>query len=162
MIRHATLSDLPQLLEVYAAARAYMCRTGNPTQWGSNHPAPEILTEDIALKRLYVVEAPDGRVCGCFMLAPGPDDTYADIFDGAWSCDTPYGVLHRVASDGTQRGILRQCIAFASRQFRHLRIDTHEKNLPMQNALAREGFVHRGTIITDDGTPRLAYDRVTK
>ena len=160
MIRHATLSDLPRLLEVYAAARAYMCRTGNPTQWGSNHPAPEILTEDIALKRLYVVEAPDGRVCGCFMLAPGPDDTYADIFDGAWGCDTPYGVLHRVASDGTQRGILRQCIAFASRQFRHLRIDTHEDNSVMQHVLEKNGFTKCGIIYLESGDPRLAYEKL--
>jgi len=159
MIRLAVPSDLPRLLEIYATARAYMRRTGNPTQWGGNHPTPEILAEDIALERLYAVEAPNAGICGCFMLAPGPDPTYAHIFSGTWGSDLPYGVLHRVASDGTQRGILSQCVAFAARRFCYLRIDTHEKNIPMQRALAREGFIHRGTILTDNGTPRLAYDR---
>lgn len=162
MIRPAANADLPRLLEIYAAARAYMKQTGNPTQWPDNYPAAEDLAEDIALHRLYVVEAQDGRICGCFMLDAGPDPTYDIIFDGSWRSDSPYGVIHRVASDGTQRGVLSQCVGFAAQRFCHLRIDTHERNLPMQRALAWEGFTHRGTIITDDGTPRLAYDRITE
>lgn len=158
MIRPATVADLPRLMEIYAAARRYMKETGNPTQWGDSYPAEELLRADIAASQLYVVE--DKGVCACFMLSAGPDATYAHI-EGSWGYDTSYGVLHRVASDGTARRIVRQCVDFAAARFPHLRIDTHEKNLPMQAALAREGFLYRGIIYTHDGTPRLAYDRLS-
>ena len=158
MIRPANLSDLPRLLEIYAAARAYMRQTGNPTQWGSRYPAEETLRADIAAGQLYAVEKETGGLCGCFLLAPGPDPTYA-VIDGSWRLEKPYGVLHRVASDGSEGGILRRCVAFAAGRYDYLRIDTHKDNLPMQRALAREGFLYRGIIITHDGTPRLAYDR---
>ena len=47
MIRLATLEDIPQLEEIYANARAYMKKTGNPTQWGDDKPKTEWLIEDI-------------------------------------------------------------------------------------------------------------------
>ena len=159
MIRLATLSDIPRLLEIYDTARSFMRHAGNPTQWPASYPDQALLAEDIALQQLFVLED-QGRVYGCFMLAAGPDATYAQIYDGTWCYSTPYGVLHRVASDGSRHGLLTECVAFASTRFAHLRIDTHKDNLPMQRALIREGFTHRGTIITDDGTPRLAYDRL--
>ena len=159
MIRLAKTAELPRLLEIYEQAKAYMHQTGNPTQWSTAYPGAERLLGDIAAEQLYVIEE-SGRLCACFLLAPGPDPTYAHITDGRWGYDTPYGVLHRVASDGSLRGVLKQCVDFAAQRFSHLRIDTHADNAPMQRALAREGFVHRGTILAHDGTPRLAYDRL--
>lgn len=159
MIRLAKQEDIPRLLEIYGAARDFMRRSGNPTQWGGNYPSREVLLEDVRTNRLYVLEGPEG-LCACFMLAAGPDPTYGQISGGAWACDLPYGVIHRVGSDGSQKGVLSRCVAFAGEKFRYLRIDTHEKNLPMRRALSREGFLFRGIIRTHDGTPRLAYDRI--
>ena len=113
MIRPATEADLPRILQIYASARSFMARSGNPTQWGDRFPLPQWLEEDIRLRRLYAVEA-DGRLCGCFMLCGGPDPTYA-VIDGSWGKDAPYGVLHRVASDGTQRGIVSACVCSEGR-----------------------------------------------
>lgn len=157
MIRQATAADLPRLLEIYDSARAYMHQTGNPTQWSSNYPGEALLRQDIAAGQLYAIES-NGRICACFMLSAGPDPTYGKI-DGQWAQDAPYGVLHRVASDGSMPRVVSQCVEFAFTHFSYLRIDTHAQNLPMQKALAREGFAHCGTILTHDGTPRLAYDR---
>ena len=157
MIRLACQQDMPRLLEIYDIARQFMRQNGNAVQWVGNYPAECDLTADMAAGRLYVVEEA-GMVCACFMMADGPDETYRVIHGGAWASDTPYGVIHRVASDGTRKRIVARCVAFARERYRHLRIDTHEKNLPMQRALAREGFTHRGTIFVGDGTPRLAYD----
>ena len=159
MIRRATESDLPRVLQIYAAARAFMKRSGNPTQWGDRHPAPDILQEDIRQSRLYVVSDPDGRIWGCFVMMSGPDRTYQVIEQGSWRQDAPYGVLHRVASDGTKTGLVAMCISFAAQQYSYLRIDTHKDNLPMQRAVEKLGFVRRGIIYVEDGTPRIAYDR---
>lgn len=159
MIRLAQKADLPRLLEIFSAAKAFMRRSGNPKQWSGDYPNELDFLEDIAKNRLYVIETDDGSdICACFMMADGPDETYQVILEGAWRSDSPYGVIHRVASDGTQRGILAQAVAFARQKYPHLRIDTHEDNLPMQKAVAKQGFVYRGIIITGDGTPRLAYD----
>ena len=157
MIRPAKMEDMPQLLRIYGAAREFMRENGNAVQWAGNYPGEAVLTEDIACRRLYVLEEA-GHLCGCFMLAAGPDDTYDKIYGGEWGYETAYGVIHRIASDGTCRGVLAKAVAFAAERFDHLRIDTHEKNLPMQRALERVGFTHRGTIFVGDGTPRLAYD----
>ena len=157
MIRLAETNDLPAILAVYDSARSFMVRTGNPTQWAGGYPAEALLLQDIAKKQLYVAE--EGSIYAVFMLCGGPDATYALIENGNWSKDAPYGVLHRVASDGTVRGVVKQCINFAAQRFAYLRIDTHADNHPMQNALAREGFTRPGIIYTHDGTPRLAYDR---
>ena len=159
MIRLAETNDLPRLLEIYDTARSFMRRNGNPTQWPQDYPGQQRLLEDIAQQRLYGIEE-QGRLCACFMLCAGPDETYAVITDGSWSRERPYGVLHRVAGDGTYRGVVARCVAFAAERFDYLRIDTHEDNLPMQRALAKEGFCYRGRITAHDGTPRLAYDRV--
>ena len=157
MIRPAKTEDLPRILQVYASARSFMCSAGNPTQWVDGYPQEDLLAHDIALQRLYVVEK-DSCICAVFMMCAGPDPTYA-VIDGNWSKDAPYGVLHRVASDGTQKGIVSACVAFAAQRYDYLRIDTHADNKPMQAALAREGFVYRGIITVYDGTPRMAYDK---
>lgn len=158
MIRKARETDLPRVLEIYAAARAFMRANGNPTQWQGGHPKESALQEDIALGRLYVAEE-DGRIWGCFVLTAGPDDTYRVIENGSWSCEDAYGVIHRVACDGTGKGLVAKCIAFAAQTYPYLRVDTHRDNLPMQRALEKEGFAKRGIIYVSDGTPRIAYDR---
>lgn len=56
IIRKARLEDMPAILNLYAAARAFMAANGNPTQWGSSYPAEEQLREDMAAGELYVYE----------------------------------------------------------------------------------------------------------
>lgn len=160
MIRLALEADLPRLREIFDTARSFMRANGNDGQWTDGYPQPEILLEDIRAGQLYVIEEAK-RVCACFTLAAGPDPTYSVIFDGAWGSDAPYGVIHKVASDGTSHGVVAQVVAFAQKRFAYLRIDTHEKNIPMQHAVRKLGFTYRGGIYTHDGTPRIAFDRVS-
>ena len=156
-IRKATMADIPRVMEVYAAARQFMCESGNPTQWTAGYPQIALVEQDVTDGRLYVMTEAE-RIFGCFMLCAGPDPTYMQIFDGNWGYDTSYGVIHRVAGDGSKRGVVASCVAFARQYYHHLRIDTHADNFPMQRALQRAGFVYRGTICLENGDPRLAYD----
>jgi len=158
MVRPACPGDLPRLLEIYDAARSFMRRNGNPTQWSGGYPGKALLESDIGAGRLYVAEDGD-RVWGCFVLMSGPDETYNIIESGSWGQDAPYGALHRVASDGTRKGLVAEAVCFAARQYSYLRIDTHRDNLPMQHAVEKLGFRKRGIIYVSDGTPRIAYDR---
>ncbi|MBQ6645795.1 MAG: hypothetical protein IJM56_03845 [Clostridia bacterium] len=69
-------------------------------------------------------------------------------------------MVHRIASDGSVRGMGSFCLNWAYGQCRHLRIDTHADNTVMQNLLKKLGFVHCGTIyVHEDNDPRLAYEK---
>lgn len=157
-IRPAGPGDLQTILNIYAAARAFMAGHGNPSQWGSGYPPRALVEEDIAQGRSYVATL-EGRVHGVFMFAPGPDPTYAVIEEGAWGDDGPYGVIHRIAGDGQGRGLVAAAVDFCQSRCDALRIDTHRDNHVMQRALEQCGFVRCGIIYTDDGSPRIAYHR---
>ena len=161
MIRPAVHTDLPAILEVYQRARTFMAANGNPTQWGTTYPAPELLDEDIRLGRLFVDTA-DTHICGAFMFAIGDDPTYAYIESGSWLDNSAYGVIHRVAADGTVPGVLDRCVAFCRERFPHLRIDTHADNHIMQACITKAGFTRCGTIYVEDGSPRIAYEWITE
>lgn len=157
MIRQAQLSDIAQILQIYEAARAFMRSCGNPNQWGTGNPTEQTLRRDISQGNLFVVE--DSQIQGVFALLAGPDPTYGYI-EGSWHTDQPYGVIHRIASRGQGRGILKQCLEFAFCEFHYLRIDTHADNAPMHHLLRKHGFLKCGTIYLANGDPRIAYDRL--
>ena len=155
-VRPAQTGDLDEILKIYAHARKFMAENGNPTQWGQHHPAQEILEEDIRLNRLYAVVRA-GEVCGVFMFVIDSDPTYAYI-EGSWRSHSPYGVIHRIA--GVGGGVFAAALEYCSAQISHLRIDTHADNKPMQHVVEKAGFSKRGIIYVEDGTPRIAYDRI--
>ena len=156
-ITPAAPADRDAALAIYAGARAFMARHGNPTQWAGGYPPPEQVDADIAAGRLYLARE-GGAVQAVSSLAPGPDPTYAVIEQGRWPDEAPYWVVHRIASAGLRRGVAGECLAWCCRKAGgRVRIDTHRDNLPMQRTLARAGFACCGVIHTRDGSPRLAY-----
>ena len=154
-IRPATAADLDEIVKLYDHARAFMRACGNLTQWPDDYPALEDAQADLEKGTLYVAER-EGEIVGTFVMMAGPDATYGYIENGSWRSDTPYGVIHRVASRGG--GILAAALAFAGEQFDHIRMDTHADNAPMRHLLVKQGFSHRGTIYVENGTPRMAFD----
>lgn len=161
MIRHAELQELAAIETVYAHARKFMEETGNPNQWGKNHPPRATLENAIAARKLYVLEE-DGAIHGSFYFAIEEEPNYRKIDDGSWLSDVPYGVIHMVASDGTIHGFLQQIVTFCERQTKHLRIDTHHDNKVMQHVIAKNGFSRRGIIylVNGDGSARIAYEKL--
>lgn len=155
-IRKAVKEDLPRLEEIFAYAREQMKKNGNPNQWGDHKPGRETLIQDIENQISYVLVEED-RVYGTFVFFIGDDPTYAVIEEGAWLNQEPYGVIHRVASDGTKKGIMGQIAEYTRKQCSNLRIDTHHDNYIMQNALEKQGFRRCGIIYLADGDPRIAY-----
>lgn len=162
-IRHSTENDISRILEIYAYARAFMAAHGNPKQWGATSWPPEaLIREDIRQGDSYVCVNDADRVIGTFYFIQGEDiePTYRRITDGAWRDDSPYGVVHRIAGDGSEKGIGAFCLDWAYGQCGHLRIDTHGDNKAMQGLLKKLGFVHCGTIyVVEDNDPRLAYEK---
>ena len=162
-IRKSTEQDFKRMMEIYAYARGFMSAHGNPRQWGpTNWPPEELIHNDIRDGSSYVCLDSGGKVIGTFFFICGKDiePTYREITDGAWLDDSPYGVVHRLASDGSEKGIGAFCLNWAYEQCGHLRIDTHGDNSVMQNMAKKLGFVHCGTIyVEEDDYPRLAYEK---
>ena len=157
-IRQAAAEDMDSILCIYARARDFMAASGNPTQWKDGYPGQELLTEDIRKGELYVVENQE-HICGVFFFHIGEDPTYGYMENGTWRSNDPYGTIHRIASDGSG-GIFPVCLQFCKSKIRHLRIDTHHDNKPMQHVVEKHGFFRRGIIYVQDGSPRIAYDLI--
>lgn len=155
-VRNAVSSDLPRIEEIYAYARDFMARTGNPNQWGKTNPPHAWLVDDIEKQLLHVI-CDDRGIHGVFYFYIGEDPTYGSIEDGAWESTAEYGTIHRIASDGSG-GILRTAVEFCKQYSDHIRIDTHHDNVIMQNAVARLGFRRSGIIHLANGSPRIAYE----
>ena len=161
MFRGAVRADMAKILEVYARARDFMAKNGNPTQWGDNYPTPELLEEDIDTNRLFVYMI-NGQMQAVFAFVLGEDPTYQTIEDGQWLNDTlPYGTLHRLASAGRHPGVAAAVITWCLEHCESLRADTHADNKIMQHLLEKNGFVRCGIIHVEDGTPRVAYQKLS-
>ena len=163
-IRHSMEKDFAQIMKIYEYARSFMAAHGNPNQWGpTNWPPEELIRSDIADGNSYVCIC-ENKVVGTFFFCHGVDiePAYHKIEDGAWIDQSTYGVIHRLASDGTVGGIGQFCIEWAYKQCGHLRMDTHGDNKVMQNLLKKCGFEYCGIIyVEEDIYPRLAYEMVS-
>ena len=159
-IRKTTLKDLKTVLDVYAIARETMRKSGNPNQWQNNHPAKEIILEDIKNGNSYVIEN-NSKICGVFAFILGEDPTYQTI-DGKWLNNQPYGTIHRIASNNQVKGVLNCCLNFCKTKIKNIKIDTHNDNLIMQHLLEKYGFSKCGIIYLEDGSPRIAYQKSFK
>ena len=163
-IRHSTEKDFDRMMQIYGFARKFMAEHGNPNQWGPTHwPPEELIRADIREGHSYVRLNDEGKVIGTFFFIHGEniEPTYRRITEGAWLEDGPYGVVHRIAGDGSEKGIGAFCINWAFEQCGHLRIDTHGDNTVMQRLLNKLGFIQCGTIyVEEDHYPRLAYEKV--
>lgn len=162
-IRRATETDFQRMMEIYGYARSFMAEHGNPNQWGvTGWPPESLIHSDIAAGNSYVCIC-GGRITGTFFFQYGRDiePAYRMIENGRWLDDSAYGVVHRLAGDGTVKGIGTCCLDWAFEKCGHLRADTHGDNRVMQNLLKKSGFIHCGTIyVAEDCYPRLAYEKV--
>ena len=155
--------DRAQVVWLWRQAQAYFQEAGID-QWQDGYPNEESLKADMASGESYVLADPETglAVATAFVSFAGEPD-YNQIYEGSWQDPEPYGVVHRVAvAPGLKGyGLAGLLIAGAEALCRErgigsLRIDTHEKNLPMQGMLAKNGFIRRGIIYLGRGGARRA------
>lgn len=158
MIRRANKEDIKFIMPIYEAAKKKMRADGNLHQWSDKYPDEETLLNDIARGELYI--AHDGNeIYGVFMLSFSGEDTYK-VIQGAWFNDEPYAVIHRIASFGKGKNLLKDAIDFAFEKTNNIRIDTHEDNNIMRNLLKNLGFIYTGIIHLKNGDERRAYQLI--
>lgn len=158
-VRKTRPEDLERVMELYAEARAFMKRTGNPNQWKDSHPAESLIRRDIEEGIGYVLEE-EGQIAAAFMFRIGEDPTYRVIEDGEWLREGPYGVIHRITAWNKSRGAASECMKWCFEQCANLRCDTHQDNKIMQHVLEKNGFKRCGVIYLENGESRIAYQKV--
>lgn len=156
LIRLSDPLDVPEILQIYEQAAAFMHSHGNPTQW-VGYPNAASLAEDQKKGVSYVV-IDQGKVVATFALLKTPDPNYASI-EGKWLQNGPYWTIHRIAS--LQKGCGSFIMEYVLKRSPYLRIDTHAANTPMKGLLAKYGFIYCGIIRLLDGdlSEREAYER---
>lgn len=157
MIRKACINDIEAIMIIYQKAKKFMRETGNPNQWNSNYPQKELLLNDIKSENSYLVCDQSNTPHAVFYFSLGEDPTYKVIKEGTWLNDKPYGVIHRIASDGVLHGVLKECVNYCRVFSSELRVDTHHDNKVMQCALEKIGFSRCGIINLLNGDERIAY-----
>ena len=160
-IRNTTTADLDEVMEIYAKARAFMRTHDNPDQWLGGHPARELIEADIAKKQSFVC-VHENKIAGVLCFFVGTDPTYTKIENGNWLSDSPYAVVHRIASSGEFKGTGSFMMEWAYNQHNNVRVDTHEDNYVMQNMLKKLGYSYCGIIYLESGDPRLAYQKCAR
>ena len=155
-IRKSKIDDLDKILKIYEIARNFMKESGNPTQWGDNYPDKTLVKEDIENEISYVVEN-SGIICAVFVFFIGKEQSYEDFIKE----NQEYGIIHRVASDGSIKGIVSEVYNFAKNKISDIKIDTHKDNSSMQRVLEKLGFKKSGIIYLKNGSERILYQSST-
>lgn len=76
-------------------------------------PLPTPAQSDCSHRRVSVPGGqPPEQATFCYI--PGPEPTYAEIYDGGWPDDAPYATDHRMASAGRVHGAAAICFAWCA------------------------------------------------
>lgn len=133
-------------------------------QWPDDYPNLEIVQQDIAERKGYVVTV-DGNIAAYMCIDFDGEPAYARI-DGAWLSSEKYAVVHRMAIASEFRGVGLAERVFAlieklcrANQVPSLRADTDFPNERMQHILGKIGMTHCGTIYYGESA-RMAYEKI--
>ncbi len=160
VVRNASPNDLQNIMKIYASARQLMKKADNPNQWGDDYPPNNLIENDISKMHFFVCENKQGDILGVFTYFFGEEDpTYIQIDAGEWLNHSPYGVIHRIASSGKEKGVAQFCINWCYEQSQNLRIDTHRDNKAMHYILEKLEFTKCGIIYIENGDERIAYQK---
>ncbi|MGU8237458.1 GNAT family N-acetyltransferase [Clostridium perfringens] len=165
--RQAKISDLDQIVEIIELSKKYLKET-KVDQWQDGYPAKEDLRRDIENRNSYVLTNKDEIVATTVISLDG-ESTYNSIFNGEWITNEDYIVMHRVAVHDKYKGkgIFKELIKEAeslalNKGISSIKIDTHRDNISMQRAVVKNDFKRCGIIYLEDGSERIAFEKVLK
>lgn len=162
--RKAAAADINQIMEIIRQAQEYL-RMKGIDQWQNNYPDTCVIRNDIEGGNGYVLD--DGRIItGTVSVFFGGEETY-NYIEGKWLSDNDYAAVHRIAVRKEYKGkglasvmlenIEHMCL---DKGIHSIKIDTHEKNIPMRKLLQKNGFTYCGVIYLKDGSRRMAFEKL--
>lgn len=157
-IRKTTYLDLIDIDRIYQCAKLQMKKDGNKNQWSGAYPNSDDTKKDISNECSFVI-LNDNRVIGTFAFIIGEEPTYLNIENGSWKNNKTYGTIHRIASDGTCKGVFDYVINYLKKYNIDIRIDTYKDNKRMLHLIEKNNFSYCGIIYVHDGSPRMAFQK---
>lgn len=161
-LRHTTINDLPEVIEIINQAKLYFKNEGID-QWQDGYPNEDSIINDINQNEAYVLED-NGKILATTMISINIEPTY-NYIEGNWLQNDKYMVIHRIAIHNDQKGkglakiIIDEALKL-NPDIHSIRIDTHDDNLSMQRFLIKYGFTYCGTIYLENKSTRRAYEKV--
>jgi len=147
-IRRATLTDIPNILQLIAEVVPVMIASGN-LQWDNNYPNADVFTNDIDQNQLWVAEV-NHQIAGVSAITTDQEAEYEKV---GWDISEPAIVTHRLAVSTHFRGLgiaaalLQQAEKEAlSQNIKTLRIDTNTRNQATQKLFPKLGYILAGEI----------------
>ncbi len=166
----ANEDDLKDIIDIITEAKGIMKEMDIPQWQNPSYPTIEDLKEDLNDNSLYILKKNDELIGTASIFIRDNlrnEDNYQTIFEGKWLNEEAYVVIHRCAIRNKERGnnYINLLFNYATKvakdnNINNLRIDTHEKNGPMNRAIKKFGFLYCGKVIMLDGTERLAYQYI--
>lgn len=159
IITKASLDNLDSIMSIIEKAKQSL-KDNNVNQWQDGYPNKETLIKDINNDELYVVKD-DELIIGVFALS-NYEPSYSKIYEGTWSSNKDYVVIHRLAllNNYKGKGIAKYIFDDIKSKYNYIRVDTHKDNKAMNKCLINNGFTYRGIIYLnrDGDNMRYAYD----
>ncbi len=165
-LRVATREEFDAVFALIDEAKEYLRLSGS-TQWQDGYPNRQTIESDIQRSESYIITDNSEAIIGTAAISFESEPTYSVIEDGQWlTTSENYAVAHRIAVSRAEKGkgvtkwLLEELeIMCKKRGVASIRVDTHDKNLPMQRILSKLGYTHCGIIYVRDGS-RRAYEKI--
>ena len=160
IVRRTEEKDLDAVMNIYAKAKKFMDKSGNPDQWVDGYPSLELVKYDIENDGYVIID--NNIILGVFVFIENAQKDVYNSIDGMWLNNEPYAVIHRCATLSTGKGVGQFLFDWCWQKHNNIRIDTHKDNKPMANILKRNNYVYCGKVYypTKNGE-RLAYHKTT-
>lgn len=163
VLREAKPTDIDSILIVVAQCQALMAQRGID-QWQDGYPNREVIAEDIALQRGYILEY-DHQIAAYAAIVFDGEPAYDALEGGEWLQQDSYATVHRMCVSNNFRGrnvgenFFRQIEQLTlSQGVKAIRVDTHPDNRVMLGLLGRIGFSYCGTVYYN--ALRVAFERL--
>ena len=166
-IRPAVPADIPRVMEIYAEAREFMRRNGNPGQWIDGYPQEEVVRRDLADGHLFVGIGSDEVGEAHRHQGEARFDRPAEGILGAGDLVSGHPASSQSRPAIPQASVLASSSAApASNPVQPiLGVFCHrpgpESNYAriMLHLLSKLGFARCGIIHVENGTPRIAFQK---
>ncbi len=160
----AEQKDIAWIMQAIDLCRPILARQQSD-QWQGKEPSLKTIEKDISNRRYYLLANEKIWIGGAALLPK--DEAYDQLISGSWLNQDPYIVIHRFfvhpQFHGKNMGKLFLSMLEASvwrKGLSNIRIDTHERNLPMRGLLKSLHYIEVGRVNLPHAGERLVYHKV--
>ena len=147
-VRHATITDVPEIMSLISDVVPAMNAAGN-FQWDKSYPNAGVFEKDIERNQLWVAIVED-EIAGIAAITTDQEPEYAEV---GWDINELAIVTHRLAVNPKHRGkgIAAALLTEAEREairrnIKLLRIDTNTANEATKRLFPKLGYRFAGEI----------------